>query len=733
MKRKLLLPIIFSQAINAQAWSTNEKLDKTLDKANSEISSLNDKLQALCGTDRTLSLEAATNESNRLWKEIVAQVNNARIKFGFDEAAQLTDRSSISLEKDTISEAISNGKYLGIDKWRLAAGVSLLGTKYADLGVSGAREVTFIQQFPTRCKSLVRLGYDPITKVPLDAERALTRLKPGDFVAFSSPLTIGLGKSIAAFIENTDVTKSLGGVSIYATGEFNIHVYRMENNYVRVRFFAAKTKGIDFNPGIKFYGLSGLLKITPLELELGKALTNLFSADYVFNLNDEEGRKLYDSALGEKFDLKKVLGMPNDINPFASENSIAKKLYSDLKGIEQASLDEMKKPIESRRVIRLSQGDTETKSSRTGINVDLILLKLRDRTTLSDGFVSFYDVTNQNQRFLIKTISTLKEFKAFEYWGQEDSYNTAMLIKTDDRQNLISSAGLQSIRAKEELSLSKDEIRGLRNRLQRLPEDIRAVLNLPDPDKLKGDVARARIEQSIFFDTQNLEQQGSITYKAVESELKNLISNWGEIDSIPVGLSPQSSSDGMVDPRAESLEKARLNKYWSRKEKNSTKAAAYLAKANAELLEAYSHELEMIPRLLSGLFGKDHIKEKAQYHAELQAIPLFNEIGITLVLNLISQADKAGNSSIKMKDVVSYRLSVTGRGIEPKISEYPVMERNADGTQVTSENLKKSEIFQRVLNDNAYMTDRSFNLRYYMNEKGDSLSLKEVVTRATAN
>ena len=428
------------------------------------------------------------------------------------------------------------------------------------------------------------------------------------------------------------------------------------------------------------------------------------------------------------------------------DDTIAKRLYSDLKEIENISVEDSKKVLESRRVIRLSQGETKTNSNRSGINVNLLLLKLRHRTTHSDGFVSFYDVANQNQKFVIKTISTQKEFKAFELWGQEDTQNLAMLVKTDDNYNLVASAGLQSIRAKEELTLTRDEIRGLRNRLQRLPEEMRSLLNLPDPDKLTGDIARARIEQSIFLDTQNLESQSSITYASVENELKELIQNWGDLDETPMGASLQSSGDDK-DPRIRALEDGRLNNYWGRKaldKSNKAKdpataaelkqeAANYFAKAKANFLEAYSHELAYIPRLLGGLFGKDSVADKVKYHEQLQTIPLFKELGITLVLNLISKADKAGTSTVKMKDVVSFRLSITGRGIEPKITEYPAMEKNANGTQVTSENLKKSEIFQRILNDNAYMTDRSFNLRYYMNEKGESLPLKEIVARSTTN
>lgn len=731
MKRKLLIPLIISQALNAQAWNDNKQIENGLNKANAELSTLNQKLQDLCGDSKILSLEEADKESNRLWKEIVEQVNTAKIDYGFDKSIQLADRISIGVGKDASSEATSNGKYLGIDKWRLSAGIGFLHTAFADLGLSATREVTFIQQFPSRCKSLARIGYDPVTKIPLNSDRAMNRLKPGDFIAFTSPLTLRLGKGLESFIDKTEITKALGGFNIYASGEFNIHVYRMDNNYIRVRFFAAKTKGADINPGIKFYLLSGLSSVKLLEAEIGRSLTNLFSADYVFNLNEAKSRELYDLVMGEKFEIRKVFGLTDAINPFAKDRDINKTLLSDLTSLEKISMEDANKSLESRRIIRLSQGETETFSKRSGLSLDIRIIKARHRKTVSDSLVSFYDVMNEKQNYVIKTVSVQNLYNFFQLWGQEDHQNTAMLVKADANNEPISSAGLQSIRVKEDLMLTTDEIRAFNNRLKRLPENITSVLNLPNPDKLTGDIARARIEQSIFLNTQALESQQSITFEAVKTELIRLLTTWGKIDSLPEGVTRFSSNDDIPEPRAIALEDARLNNYWASKAETLEEKKKFKDKTNANLIEAYSHELVKIPNLLSGLFGSDPIKKKLEYYMQLQDIPLFNELGTYLVLNLISQADKAGTSPVKMKDAVSYRLSITGRGIEPKISEYPEAEKNSGTSDVISQNLQKSEIFQRILNDNAYMTDRSFNLRYYMNEKGESLSLKEIVARST--
>lgn len=714
MKRKLLVPIIFSQAIYAQAWTVNQELEKPIQQANTKIAGYNEELQSLCGNGKPLNLEEATTKSNKIWKTVVEQINNARIKLGYNESASLTDRSSISIGKDSVSETSVSGKYAGIDKWRVSVGASLLNTEFFDIGLSGTREVTFIQQFPDRCKSLVRVAYDPVTKIPLNSDRALNRLNPGDFVAFSSPLTLGFGKGLGSFIQNTDLLKSVGGFNFYATGEFNIHVYRMDNNYVRVRFFASKTKGGDINPGLKLYVL-GLKSLTLIEGQAGMSFSNLFSADYIFNLNDPEARAMYNRAMGEKFDLTKVTF--EGINPFEKDNSVQKRLFSDLGEIEKVSMADLSRPLEARRVIRLSKGDTETDSIRHGFGINLYVLKGSYRKTDSDSLVSFFDVTNDNQKYIIKSISEETKYNIFQLWGNEDSRNTALLVRADDKFKPLYPTGLQTIRVKEELSLSKNDIQNLKSRLSRLPKEIADSIVLPDPEKLKGPIAKARIEQSIFIDAQMLQAQQSITYQAVQDELKKLIAGWGRIESKPVHTNFAKLGDSYIDPRAAA---------W-----NEADAASYRDKQNlsALYLEVFDQELNQIPTYLSGLFGDAAIQTKLEYYDKLQSTPLFNEMGITLVLNLIENSDKNKTSNVKMKDAVSYRLSITGRGISPKITEYP-SDNTVDQNAQSSENLKKSEIFRRILNDNSYQIDRSFNLRYYMNDKGDSLPLKEVVERS---
>lgn len=719
MKRNLLLPIIFSQAFMAQAQvsqtvqpedAVKGKIDQVTKVVDEKLASLNDRLQALCPEGKQVNLEEVGKQSNKIWKEITKQINNARIDYGIKERAEfLDDRISVGIGKKAISETSIGGKYSGVDKWTL----DLYASPIDYVGVYTKREVTFIQQFENRCKSLVRLAYDPITKIPSTSERALKRLKPGDFVAFSSPLTVSIGQS---FLERSNDLRGLAGLSVYASGEFNIHVYRMEDNMVRVRLFAAQTRGAGFSAGLKLYGILGT-SLRVFDANISQSATKLFSADYVFNLNDAQSRKLYDQALGQKFDLTKVAF--HSINPLVKENSVKDALFSDLDAIEAVSVQDANKDLNSRRVIRLAQGDTDITSNHVGFSFNLRLIKADNKLTMSKGEISLFNSENQLKNYLIDTISHKQSYDLFKVWGQEDAHNTAMLTQADSNFRPVALTGLQTIRVKEELAFSRDEIQTFQDRLtSRLPKEIAAILKFPDLSKLKTGVSNARIEQSLFIDAQALQAQGSITNSSVRAELTRLILASGNLASKPMDLSPSYSAENQ-DPRAEAWKEA--NKLAN--DRQYDKAASYY-------LEAYQQELGLIPTYIGRILEPDtanNMQQKLKDYESLQTIPLYKELGTFLVLNLIGQSDKAGRSTVTMKDIVSYRLSITARGIEPKVSEYPEI-NVADKS--SSDNLRKSDIFRRIIDDNAYLSDRSFNLRYYMNDNGDSLSLKEVVARS---
>ncbi len=692
MKNKIIVTALIAQIFNSSAYALNQAVENTTDIADQKISLLNDKLQNLC-RDKNVNLDEVQKSSNKIWAEIADQANNASLSLGLKQVFKLTNRTSLRLGKGTVSEPSIGGNYSGIDTWDVSLSAILARSSGLDLGVTGMRRVTYIQQFPTRCQSLVRVAYDPITKLPISADRVSKRLNEGDFIAFKAPLVLSLGKKI----------KSGVNFSIYAAGEIDIHVFKMKNNYARVRFFASKSQGFGFKLSPILFGINSLtsqiLKFTPAELFINKDATNLFTADYVFNFNEKASRDEYDQIMSRKFALSDFPA--SSLNPFLSENTMKHALYADLEKIDQIAHEDSKLDLNQRRIIRLGTGDNKTLSTSFGLLSDIILAKALNSSTYAESDVTQYNIDNEKSYYKIKSITEQSKYNILGIFGAKNISNNAFLLSTDEQYIPLSSNGLQSEQISGELNFSKTEMLDLQNRLRKnLPPEITEILHFPDMTDLKRDIKNTRIEQTLFLNAQKLETTHIITAENVRSELIKIIRNWGPLNSAPVNTENKISVESGGDPRTEDKDKG--DKAY-REEKNGSQY----------YLEAYSHELGLIPELLSDLFNTDTkpVSKKIDIYSELQGIPLFKEVGTPLMLNMIPKEI--------LSSVLTYRLVITGRGIEPQISEYP---KNG--------NLKSINTYNRVLNDNTILSDRSFNLRYFLNEKGEPKSLVEVVDQS---
>ena len=166
-------------------------------------------------------------------------------------------------------------------------------------------------------------------------------------------------------------------------------------------------------------------------------------------------------------------------------------------------------------------------------------------------------------------------------------------------------------------------------------------------------------------------------------ELNYLIQNWGTLNA---AVMQDDSSSDLISARAQ-----------------------YLKEGNYK--SAYSYELHYIPQLLSQVLNKNEsIDLRVKNFDLLHQIPLFRELGSALIMRLIPIA--------KLKESVSLELQVSGRKIKTVDNVYP---KNSD--------LKESHLFNQVVEENAFATNRSFNLRQYMNEDGSSMTLKQLTDR----
>lgn len=700
MKQFMILPLIALQIFAFTTYASDVKLDgieMTEDQAEYITSLEKSNVPEKEKKDKIEQLKIKIKEINNKWNKYIADyIKDAKIKKRFCiSPIGLGSGFSLSGCNEVVSEASIGGKYSGIDVWEVGVGGPILTRNWGSIGISTSRSFTFIQQFNNREDSIFRTPYDPYTKLPFNSEKAL-ELKAGDFVAYSAPLTLSLGKSLSKFLEGAQHINGTAGFSLFVQGEINIHVFRMNDNRVRVRLFQGRSNGKSLNLGVNILGVNGIiakyfLDLNPIEMYISSSKSDLFTADYIFDLNNELARKQYDQILGQKY--RMATFQVNAMNPFADDELYKDKTYGNLEEVDQIAQSELKKPVEQRSIIRVGKGENQTKSSKTGVKVSLKFIKLEASMGLSESQITLFNAMNEKSFYIIKSHSKESNAKFFEFWGQENKNNSGFILETTENFQPKSIVGLEMIRMKQDLNFTPNEMKDLQHNLQKiLPNEIYKGIKFPDTSKLLGRIRNAHLEQALFFNAKAFESLPTFERKLIENEIKNILLHWGPLSSIPM------QTIGDTDPRIESKKKGDVE--------------IHQGKEPLSYLDAYSYEIAYMAAYISDMFNENQsLNTRVDSYNKLNNyMDLFREIGSALLLRLVP--------TDKLKDLITYRLLISGRGIDPVKNEFPA---NADMTQ--------TNLYNAVLSQNAFIQDRSYNLRNFLNEKGEPMTSVEVIEK----
>ncbi len=628
-----------------------------------------------------------TSASTKALNSITDQLRTVKLKKSFNILNYQSSGFNAGLNYEMKSETSFGDNYSGIDVWQMNLNYvpSTLAGSTLIPSANRLTEVTFIQQFKSRTDSLVRVPYDPIQKLPINSERAL-KLNVGDFVAFRAPMTLSLGKGLSETLSRN--TSASFGLSLFTVGEFDVHIFRMPDNYVRVKLFALREKGITASLGLSVFGintflLTRVLNIDSAEVFMSNNRSELFSLDYIFNLNNADSKAQYDQVIGQKYRVSSFKYA--SVNPFTSDEKVKDLLFGDLESVQNIVQEDAQKPLEQRRIIRLMMGENETESFARGLRFNFKVVKAKSSHRTSESRVTIYNIENQKKNYLLSTKTKELNGELFWLWGVENRIDSGLLVEADANFSPQVVVGLQTHKARKELNLSKVEFDELKNKLSRtLPAEIVETIEWPKWPEDRSSVKDARIEQDIFFNPMSLQSMKNLTVENIEAELKKLIKSIGKIESQPMGT---SATGDYEDYRLKAYQKANY-------------------------LEAYEHELIYIPNYFAKLLNENETMEsRLKSYESLQAIPLFNEIGATLALKLIPREKLAGT--------ISYRFLISAKKLDGKQSYYPTV-----GHQ---ENIN---VFLNVLASNSYIVDRSFSLSFYLNEKGIPYTLSETVIKS---
>jgi len=342
-----------------------------------------------------------------------------------------------------VEPSYMDGFYNRVDKWNLRMGLSP-GDWVEDydlpisLNISNDAEIIFVRQFKKKMKAMKAMPYTP-ARIPLTAKRALKKLQPGDFVSVPARLNIVLSAGTSA----TDgIFSGHVGAHYLVSGEFQIHVFRMKDNKVRIKLIALRKKAKGANASISWgfdvFGISlvdkqvkKLLGTELLRLGLTKEKGDLFLVDYIFDLTDEESAKAYNMILSSiyKFRGLKIL------DPFMSNRRVSEQLISDLTPAENIFKEDRNKPEDEKRIDRMFKGANKFEQLSKNFRIGMALVRFEKGSTYTENHISFVDRDEKEHRFFYPTHSVTRKRKfLFGLFKSERIDTTFALFPEGDQE-----------------------------------------------------------------------------------------------------------------------------------------------------------------------------------------------------------------------------------------------------------------------------------------------------------
>jgi len=626
------------------------------------------------------------------------------------------------------------GKYSGIDIWdiNIAAYPELFDPILSfntGAGLTINRQVTYIQQFKSQKESLLRIPYDPVTKLPINSKKFFETkknnstgqdeliLKPGDFVGYRTPLTLSMS-SVFNQLANSHFGPNLG-LTYLISGVFDVHVFVMENHFIRVKVLAGKTTTRGAYAGVNIMGFDGfgrliinrLLDPQLLEVYFNKSQSDLFIADYIFNMNKVEPQELYNQFIGSKlnmYEIKSIAKRVLQANPFISTTQIRNKLITSLEDLNDIAIADLNKPLTERRIFKLLNAQNKTESTSSGLKLNLFkIVKLQTSTSKTTSEIMLY--ANENNilkaKFNMSRYYTENLFEVLPFlniWGDRKTSSNSILTQqnflTDSAAEFI---GLQNSKLHEAFRLNKTVLDAIMSRIQKLlPKTLYDKLEKPNWHfDSENSVERVRIQHDITFNSNLLKMKLSVTEQTIRLALLDLVKNYGKLKSRPLGVK-NLYENGEPDDAMDAYNRGQYAKAYGHYETN-------YRGIKKQVIE---NEMLFIPQKLAFVLNNHYsaAERTLVLHSLYEKIPLFSEISAALLLKLIPEDE--------LEHIVLIRFSMSARNQNTVISDYP-----------TTESFDTRNLFREILAQINYSNDRTYNLRNYIKEDGSLYSVDEIM------
>ncbi len=345
---------------------------------------------------------------------------------------ELADALTIGLKyKYKVKPNKGDEYFTRIDRYKLEGQLTpgdLLDDMPLYIGMSAGNEIIFTQQFESGRKARSpKSTYTP-KKLPTTSKKAL-ELKTGDYVKFSAHMNLSVGVGQTWFLAG-DLIKSSSKFGYLIGGQYQVHIYRLNDSRVRLKLIGLRKKGTSFSAkfgadkkleilGISFLDKQ-LVKLSDIDdwfnFKLARSNDDIFALDYVVDLSSDSASKAYD----EIFNSIKKLNSFKVANPLKGKVDIKNMLISNIEDLETLAQEQMLiKESEQKTVIRKFKGSNSPESRTRKFSYGLLTFKAERKESYRKNFLT--SVKNDG--------SEVREYFVYPSWTRKSEREQGLLAQ----------------------------------------------------------------------------------------------------------------------------------------------------------------------------------------------------------------------------------------------------------------------------------------------------------------
>lgn len=623
-------------------------------------------------------------KNDGIWSEFLDSARGSKLSQKINlPSVELFRGIEIGGKYNFVSDPSVAQNYSGVDIWEIKAGVDSRIFNYdlpVHVGANASKKITYIQQFKNRKDSVLRIPYDPITKIPRSAADFFRRdsdnnliFKKGDFIGYRIPLVFEASANLAKTLAGSLLPIN-AGYRYFLSGEFDIQVFRMTDNLIRLKIIAVNDKNHGWFGGIKIFAqdpvtsliIERLLDDQVFAGSTNDRTTDLYLGDYVLNLDSVDARDLYDSIVAEKMKILNVDLLREYITAtqFLKERGqFNKNLFADLSLFNAIAAADKNLPAEKRRVIKIinAENHTEADESSNTFNLIRLIKYTRNKNSSAAEIAVVGDTADAKEHYFLHSIGKNSKFSLFENWKKEKRSQLNLLFKADAAGNKTEVVAIHFAKSRKHYGLRQSKYLDFYESTgQHMPQEIKNKVPFPHVGgQISDKYHNAYLNYELYVTNKIFALNQNLPREVIEQRLTKL-------------LSTIQSLNGQVDED----------------EKN-----------------------EVVKKLTDIFSNLVNLNQKFRLFDELTLKnDLFADFGLAIMMNVIDPET--------ISECVLVQFSYSGHEMGSGVLNYP-----------SEEQFNRINLFKNIIEQNNYILDRSYNLRNFLKEDGTPFTLPELILK----